>query len=117
MNLTQTLVLGALVLSAAIPATAHAAPPSVTNTEAADSALQPRRPHASVRLDVGQTKPWVGQAIPVTVTAFFRDVEGVTLEGAVQLTSKAVITSELGREPRQSTEIIGGEPTLVVKWT
>jgi hypothetical protein len=101
----------------AIPAAAHAAPTPASKTESADSPAQPHRPHASVRLDVGQTNPWVGQAIPVTVTAFFRDVEAVTLEGPVQLTSKAVITSELARDPRQSTELIGGEPTLVVKWT
>ncbi len=78
---------------------------------------KPRRARASLRMDVGQAKPWVGQAVPVTVTAFFRDVESVTLEGAVQLASKGIMTSELARAPRQTTEIVDGEPTFVVKWS
>ena len=75
------------------------------------------RPRATMRLDVGQPSPYVGQAVPFTVTAFFRDVEGVTLLGPVQLDTKSVVTSELAQDPKQSTEIIDGEPRLVVRWT
>jgi hypothetical protein len=115
----------AVLLAAAVPAmavpalAAPAAAPTPPRASAVPRAIAPRPRHAraSLRLDVGQAKPWVGQALPVTVTALFRDVEGVTLEGAVQLESKAIITSELGRDPRQSTSIIDGQPTLVVTWT
>jgi hypothetical protein len=51
------------------------------------------------------------------VTALFRDVEGATLEGSPQLQSKAILTSELAHEPRQSTELIDGVRTLVVRWS
>ena len=59
----------------------------------------------------------MGQAIPVVVKAQFRDVEGVTLEGAPELKSESVFTSNLAREPRQSTEVIDGQPVLVATWT
>jgi hypothetical protein len=110
----------AMALAAAGPAlAAPPAAPAPPRASAGPNAGAPRPHHAraSLRLDVGQAKPWVGQALPVTVTAFFRDVEGVTLEGAVQLESKAIITTELARAPRQSTSIIDGQPTLVVTWT
>jgi len=51
------------------------------------------------------------------VSAYFRNVDGVTLEGAPQLTSSALFTSSLSREPRQATEIINGEAVLVATWT
>jgi hypothetical protein len=73
--------------------------------------------HASLTLDVGQGKGWVGQALPITLRAYFRNVEDVTVEGAPQLTSPGIFTSELSREPRQATEVIGGEPVLVATWT
>ncbi len=120
---TYVALLGALLLGTAlVPTTARAQAPSAVNggpsSQAAPQATtqRPRHARASLRLDVGQTKPWVGQAVPVTVTAFFRDVEGVTLEGAMQLTSKGVMTSQLARDPRQSTELVDGEQTLVVRW-
>ena len=72
---------------------------------------------ASIRLEVGRGTSWVGQAIPVVLKARFRDVEGVTLEGAPELTSDGVFTSDLAREPHQSTEIVDGEPVLVATWT
>lgn len=51
------------------------------------------------------------------MSAQFRDVEGVTLEGAPQLTSESIFTSNLSPEPRQSTAIVDGVPTLVATWT
>jgi hypothetical protein len=81
------------------------------------SATSGRAPHASLRLEIGHGKAWLGQALPVTLRAYFRGVEGVTLEGAPELTGGGVFTSSLGHEPHQSTEIIGGEPVLVATWT
>lgn len=118
---TYAALLGSVLLGTALlPATALAQAPSTVGGGPSSPQAAPERPRharASLRLDVGQTKPWVGQAVPVTVTAFFRDVEGVTLEGAMQLTSRAVMTSQLARDPRQSTELVDGEQTLVVRWT
>jgi hypothetical protein len=81
----------------------------------ADSPIS-HSPRASLRLDLGKAKAWVGQAIPITLTAFFRDVEGVTLEGAPQLESKSLITSNLSQKPQQSTRLLDGQPTLTVTW-
>jgi hypothetical protein len=73
--------------------------------------------HASFRIDAARKKAWVGQAIPVTMTAYFRGVEGVTLEGAPQISSPGIFTSDFAPGPRQATEMIGGEPALVATWT
>jgi hypothetical protein len=90
---------------------------TTVSATASQTAAEPRSPRASLRLDIGRGKAWVGQTIPVTVTAFFRDVDGVTLEGAPQIGSSGLFTSELSREPRQSTQVIQGEPMLVATWT
>lgn len=107
-----------LTLGTSLPSSARAAPSAAAPARTVQAGkTQPRRARASLRLDVGVGKPWIGQPIPVTVTAYFRDVEGVTLEGAPELDSKAIITSNLAREPHESTEIIDGERTLVARWT
>ncbi len=77
----------------------------------------PQSSRASLRLDIAQRKAWVGQAVAISVTAYFRDVDGVTLEGAPQIASSGLFTSELSPEPRQATQVIHGEPVLVVTWT
>jgi hypothetical protein len=110
----------AATMAALVPLTANvaqASPPSAAPSASTPAARPKRHPRASLAIDVGKAAPWVGQALPVTVTAVFRGVESATLEGAPQLTTTGVATSELAREPRQTQESIGGEPTLVVKWT
>jgi len=120
MSLKRTLmsvVVGATVASA-VSATALAATPTVPASVVAQGATAATSsPRASLRLDVGHGKAWVGQALPITVTAYFRHVDGVSLEGAPQIASSGLFTSELSREPRQGTEVINGEPTLVATWT
>jgi hypothetical protein len=110
--------LGALALTTALGSSALAAPPT-TAAPTSQAAPDTRgTAHASLRLDVRRTKAWVGQAVPVTLQAYFRNAEGVTLEGAPQLTSATgIFTSDLGREPRQSTAVVNGEPVLVATWT
>ncbi len=113
--------IGAVTLVAAVGLPALAATPSAAPATLASGPPAPiaraTRPRASIRLEVGRSTAWVGQAIPVVVKAQFRDVEGVTLEGAPELKSESVFTSNLAREPRQSTEVIDGEPVLVATWT
>ena len=120
MSLKRILVgaLGVLALTGAVQTTAFAAPS--TSAPATSPWVAPanvRSAHASLQLDIGHAKAWVGQALPVTLRAYFRGAEGVTIEGAPQLTSPGIFTSELAREPRQDTEMIGGEPVLVATWT
>jgi hypothetical protein len=109
----------ALIASAGLPA--MASPSTAATTTAAGSNQPAHRPLATIRLDVRRpnalSKAWVGQAIPVVVSARFRRTEGVTLEGAPELASDSVFTSQLAREPHQSTEVVDGEPVLVATWT
>ncbi len=104
-------------LFACIESPAIAAPNTSVAAGAPAPASPAHRSHANLRFTVGGSSAWVGQAIPISVSAQFRDVEGVTLEGTPQLTSDSVFTSNLSHEPRQSTAIVDGEPTLVATWT
>ncbi len=96
----------------AVPAPTAPVPTTISQTDSPAA----RSPRASLRLDLGRTKAWVGQAIPITLTAFFRDAEGVTLEGVPQLESKSLITSNLSQKPLQSNQVLDGRPTLTVTW-
>jgi hypothetical protein len=116
--LAGALGLVALTLVAETSVLAAPATAAPTSTPAPAVPATRQTAHASLRLDVRGTKAWVGQALPVTLQAYFRGAEGVTLEGTPQLTSSSgIFTSDLSREPRQSTEVIGGEPVLVATWT
>lgn len=113
-------VFGALsiaALTSGIEPIAIASPPSASPPSTQAAVSQARSARTWLRLDIRRSSAWVGQAIPITLRASFRDVEGVTLEGTPQLKSDAVFTSELTPQPGQSTEIIDGEPVLVAQWT
>jgi hypothetical protein len=113
-------VFGAISIAALISGVepmAIASPPS-SSPPPPQAAVGPTRSARTwLRLDIRRSSAWVGQAIPITLRASFRDVEGVTLEGTPQLKSDAVFTSELSPQPGQSTEIIDGEQVLVATWT
>lgn len=114
-----TALASAILFTSAVATTAQAKAQPRGATAATTSATPARSSRrAALRLDASATpSPWVGQAVPVTVTATFRDVEQVTIEGPVRLASNAVITQELGAKPSQSREVVGGEEALVVRWT
>jgi hypothetical protein len=103
-----------LAISAAPALAAAASPNGGASSPAATSA---HRARAYLRLDLGRAKAWLGQPIPITLSAQFRDVEGVTLEGVPQIKSDGIFTSDLAREPKQSTQIVDGQPVLVATWT
>lgn len=110
--------LGALALTTVLGPSALASSPATAAPTSQAAPDNRQTAHAWLRLDVRRTRAWVGQAVPVTLQAYFRGAEGVTLEGAPQLTSVAgIFTSDLGREPRQSTAVVNGEPVLVATWT
>jgi len=117
MSLKRTLAaaLSAIALSGVAEPSAHAA--SALQASIPAAAVTRQTAHASLRIDTGRAKAWVGQAIPVTMQAYFRSVEGVTLEGTPQITSTGLFTSDFAPNPRQATEVIGGEPVLVATWT
>lgn len=120
MNLKRVIAVafGAAALCTGSAPSALAAPPAAKPVSASGVAPASKQsPHASLRLDIGRGKAWVGQAVPVTLQLYFRGVEAATLGGSPQITSTGVFTSDLSREPRQATEIIGGEPVLVATWT
>ena len=71
--------LGVVALTGAAQTTAFAAPS--TSAPATSPQVAPanvRSAHASLQLDIGHAKAWVGQALPVTLRAYFRGAEGVT---------------------------------------
>lgn len=110
--------IGALSLAAL---SALGAAPAAAATKASSSSAQKAasvgNAHAYLRLNLGRSKAWLGQTIPVTISAQFRAVDGVTLEGLPELKSDAVFTSDIARDPKQATQIINGEPVLVAAWT
>lgn len=112
--------LGFVALTMVAETSVFAAPPATTTPTSTPSQALPatrQTAHASLRIDIRRTKAWVGQALAVTLQAYFRGAEGVTLEGAPQLSSTGIFTSDLSREPLQATEMVGGEPVLVATWT
>ncbi|HEX3853163.1 MAG TPA: hypothetical protein VHW01_19505, partial [Polyangiaceae bacterium] len=102
---TSVAALGLAALIALSAAPAVAAPPSASATSAPKVAAVGSG-RAYLRLDVGRNKAWLGQNIPVTISAQFRDVEGVTLEGLPQIKSDAIFTADIAREPKQATQIV-----------
>ncbi|HEY5377745.1 MAG TPA: BatD family protein [Polyangiaceae bacterium] len=106
--------LAALMALSAAPAFAASSSASATTSPKVAAVGSGR---AYLRLDVGRNKAWLGQNIPVTISAQFRDVEGVTLEGLPQLKSDAIFTSDIARAPKQATQIVNGEQVLVATWT
>jgi hypothetical protein len=112
-QLISALGLAALVALGAAPALAA---PNTAST-AAPIISPTRRARASLRVELGRSKAWLGQAIPITVSAQFRDVDGAALEGLPQIKSDSIFTSDLVRDPKQSTQISDGEPVLVATWT
>lgn len=115
----QTFI-GALGLAALVALSAAPAPAAPTSPNGGASPLtsiSAHRARAYLRLDLGRAKAWLGQPIPITLSAQFRDVEGVTLEGLPTIKSDSIFTSDLARDPKQSTQILDGQPVLVATWT
>ncbi len=76
-----------------------------------------RSPVALLRVAWPKRSLYVGQAVPVTLKAYFRPGTEVTLTGPPSLTNAAFTLSQLSTEPRQSVEAVGGVPYRVATWT
>jgi hypothetical protein len=117
--LSRYALFGAILMAglvAPFESAAWAAAPPLAAASAQTATVPTHHARASIYLKLGRSSAWVGQAIPITVSAQFRDVEGVTLEGSPQLKSDSVFVSDLAREPHQSTEVVDGQPILVATW-
>jgi hypothetical protein len=118
-RLSMALV-GALVLSAG--ASRAATTPSATTTVGAGSNGAPRdAARAAIKLDVrpaaGAHGLYVGQAVPVTIHAYFLGGTGVSLNGLPHVTSDAFVLSDLSDKPRQTEVEVRGLPYTSLTWT
>ena len=73
--------------------------------------------HAFITLDVPTHQLVVGQAVPVTIRAYFRAGTSATLDGAPHLTTDAFTLSNLSDKPAQTQVQLRGEPYLQATWT
>lgn len=91
--------------------------PSVPPRGAQAPARATREPtRAYVRLDVPRRTLYVGEAVPVTIRAYFRAGTAATLQGAPTVTSEAFTLSQLSDKPAQTEVEVDGVPYLLVTW-
>ncbi|HZL17319.1 MAG TPA: BatD family protein [Polyangia bacterium] len=107
----------ALVLTGGARAWARPTQPAVS--VAAGSTRDPSR--AFIKLDV-RTEPgarglYVGQALPVTIRAYFLGGTGVSMNGLPRVTSDAFVLSDLPEKPRQTAIQARGLPYTSVTWS
>ncbi len=98
--------------------TAGAAAGTTAGTTASASA--PTRAdgaHAMLRVELPAKKLWVGQAVPVTIRAYFRAGTAATLDGQPAVTSDAFTLSQLSDKPAQHEVELRGERWLEAVWT
>ncbi len=109
---------GALVLTGGARAWARLTQPAAS-VVARSGAPDPSR--AFVKLDVrpepGARGLFVGQAVPVTIRAYFLGGMGVTLNGLPRITSDAFVLSDLSDKPRQAAIQARGLPYTSLTWT
>ncbi|HEY6475487.1 MAG TPA: BatD family protein [Polyangia bacterium] len=109
---------GALVLAGGARAWAGPAQPAASPVSGRDARAPAR---AFVKLDVrperGAHGLFVGQAVPVTIRAYFLGGTGVSLNGLPRTTSDAFVLSDLPEKPRQAVIETHGLPYTSVTWT
>ncbi|HEX4406680.1 MAG TPA: hypothetical protein VH560_17700, partial [Polyangia bacterium] len=59
----------------------------------------------------------VGQAVPVTIRAFFRGGTGVSLNGVPRVSSDGFTLADLTDKPRQTETLIQGTPYTELTWS
>ncbi len=99
----------------AIHATVTDEPQPTTAPQSARGAAEPTP--AFVRIELPSKSLYVGQAVPVTVRAYFRAGSSATLQGEPKLTSNAFTLSELSPRPAQNQVDLQGQQYLQVTWT
>jgi oxygen tolerance protein BatD len=119
MALAAALVLAGGASRAGTPPSTSATTVGATTVRAKGATRDPARAFLKldVRADVGGRGLYVGQAIPVTIHAYFLGGTGVSLNGLPQVTSDAFMLSGLPDKPLQSAVQIRGLPYTAVTWT
>jgi hypothetical protein len=111
-------LVGALVLAGGARAWARPTRPAAP-VAAGSGARDPGR--AFIKLDVqadrGARGLYVGQAVPVSIHAYFLGGMGVTLNGLPRITSDAFVLSDLSDKPRQAAIQARGLPYTSLTWT
>jgi hypothetical protein len=109
---------GVLVLTGAARAWAH---PMTSAASLASNGGTRDPSRAFVKLDVrpdpGGHGLYVGQAIPVTIRAYFLGGTGVSLNGLPRVSSDAFVLSDLPEKPRQTQIQTHGLPYTSLTWT
>ncbi|MEO9154692.1 MAG: BatD family protein [Kofleriaceae bacterium] len=103
--------------TAPVHATVSASAAPAAATAATSSHVVESSSHAFITLDVPSRTLVVGQAVPVTIRAYFRAGTSATLDGAPQLTTDAFTLSNLSDKPTQHQVELHGEPYLQATWT
>ncbi|HEY5089070.1 MAG TPA: BatD family protein, partial [Polyangia bacterium] len=108
----------ALVLTGGARAWARPTQPAAS-VAAGSGGRDPSR--AFVKLDVGPEPGarnlYVGQALPVTIHAYFLGGTGVSLNGLPRVTSDTFVLSDLPEKPRQTAIQARGLPYTSLTWT
>ncbi|CAN5619380.1 hypothetical protein BH11MYX1_BH11MYX1_27000 [soil metagenome] len=95
---------------------ANAAPATATAPSGSARVVESSS-HAFITLDVPSHSLVVGEAVPVTIRAYFKAGTSATLDGAPQLTTDAFTLSNLSDKPTQNQVELRGEPYLQATWT
>lgn len=98
-----------------VPPTSAAGVPATGSANTA--ATRDAGSHAFVRLELPKKKLVVGEAVPVTIRAYFRGGTSATLEGQPHLDSDAFTLSQLSDKPAQTEVELHGERYLQATWT
>ena len=114
-----------LLLSLAVASALAVASPSADASPRAvamqSSSAMPREPaRAFLKLDAHLDRPkrglYVGQAVPITIRAYFLGGTGVTMNGLPRVTSDSFELSNLSETPRQSQAEVRGLPYTMLTW-
>ncbi len=87
------------------------------STQATPPAATTDAKRAFARMWLEDTEPVVGQAIPLTVSAYMRNDVGGTLEAAPSLEAPDFIVEGLDEEPTRSETEVDGVPYTRFTWT
>lgn len=83
----------------------------------AASQTVPAGDRAFLRLWLGDDSPYVGQSVPLTVSAYLREDVGGTLQGAPQLTAQDFVLDGMEEDPTRKQVDVNGQTYTRFTWT
>lgn len=102
--------------------TVVAAAPPITGSSSTRNLRDATSAHGSstrafLRVESTSAPLFVGQAVPITLRAYFRADTGASLQGEPKLSSDAFVLSGLSSKPVQARVELHGVPYLEASWT